>query len=160
MFNSVSSRTPGSFLGKLLPSWSTTSMYRCMHFCPLDFTLFLTTVPTFVPSSPPTPQLLLPLRSLSASLLSAPILSPQCLLSAVALQLPFYFKIADNSSFLPPPWTQITLQHPFVIDSTSFPDFAHRKNKSWLHAAAIKNLLECVQMKEKEQLSGGKKNDV
>lgn len=67
------------------------------------------------------------------------------------------FKIADNSSFLPHPWTQIILQHPFVTDSTSFPDFPHRKNKSWLQAAAMKNLPGCIQRKEKEQLSEEKK---
>lgn len=69
----------------------------------------------------------------------------------------FLFKIADNSSFLPQLWTHITLQHPFVIDSTSIPDFPHRKNKSWIQAAAIRNLPGCIHRKEKEQLSEKKK---
>ena len=96
----------------------------------------------------------------STPLLSAPILSPRVYcLQLFCNSLSFYFKIGDNSSFLPHPWTRITLQHPFVIDSTSFPDFPHRKNKSWLHAAAIKNWPGCVWRKEKEQLSG-KRDDV
>lgn len=66
------------------------------------------------------------------------------------------FISADNSYFLPQPGTQISLQYPFITDSTFFPDFSHRKNKSWLQAADMKTCLYVFNEKKKSSWLGRK----